>query len=117
MIVREIGDRRGEGTALWNTAFSLKKLGNHAEAIARAAEALPILDATESPSAVKARVALAKWRGGACGVGGWCRSGVEEEWIRKDGARAAESGWHARPARWSGRPAETNFPAASPRSW
>lgn len=62
---REIGDRRGEGYAMWNSALALSQLGERAEAIARAEAGLKILEALEEPHAVKARAALAEWRGKA----------------------------------------------------
>ena len=65
VIDREIGDRRGEGNALFNSARVLDSLGNRPEAIARAAAALAIFEAIESPNAAQVRAALARWRGGA----------------------------------------------------
>jgi tetratricopeptide (TPR) repeat protein len=63
VIVREIGDRRGEGNALWSSALAHDSLGNRPEALARAAAALAIYEAIESPHATKVRAALAEWRG------------------------------------------------------
>ena len=62
VIVREIGDRRGEGNALWNSAVAHDSLGNRPEAIARAAAAQEIFEATEDPNAAKVRAKLAEWR-------------------------------------------------------
>ena len=62
-IAREIGDRRGEGNALFNSAVAHDSLGNRPEAIARAAAALAIYEAIESPAAAQVRATLAKWRG------------------------------------------------------
>jgi hypothetical protein len=41
-LLIEIGDRRGEGTALWNTALALEELGDREAAIGCAAAALTI---------------------------------------------------------------------------
>ena len=62
IVTREIGDRRGESHALWNSALAHDSLGNCPEAIARAAAALEIYEAIESPRAAMVRTALAKWR-------------------------------------------------------
>lgn len=61
-IAREIGDRRGEGNALFNSALAHNSLGNRSEAIARAAAALAIYEAIESPHAARVRTALAELR-------------------------------------------------------
>ena len=61
-IAREIGDRRGEGTTLWNTSLALYRLGERAQAIANARAALPILEQIESPDAAKVRRQLAEWQ-------------------------------------------------------
>jgi tetratricopeptide (TPR) repeat protein len=42
VITREIGDRRGEGIALWNVSLSLDKLGERDKAIAHAKASLKI---------------------------------------------------------------------------
>ena len=60
-ITRETGDRRGEGTALWNRALALDKLGRRDEAIADAQLSLKIHDETEDPWAEKVRRKLADW--------------------------------------------------------
>ena len=49
MIAREIGDRRGEGNALINSADEHEKVGEHDKAIANAKAGLVILRAIESP--------------------------------------------------------------------
>ncbi|MEW6208875.1 MAG: tetratricopeptide repeat protein [Acidobacteriota bacterium] len=62
-IAREIGDRRGEGNALWNMSLSFDKLGERARAIEYAEAALRIFEEIESPHAEKVRNQLAEWRG------------------------------------------------------
>ena len=62
-IAREIGDRLGEGNALWNSALAHDSLGNRAEAIPRAGTALKIYEAIEDPNAAQVRAQLAEWRG------------------------------------------------------
>jgi tetratricopeptide (TPR) repeat protein len=62
VIRREIGDRRGEGNDLWNSALAFYKLSDRAQAIARAEAALRIYEAIEDPNAAKVRAALAEWR-------------------------------------------------------
>jgi tetratricopeptide (TPR) repeat protein len=57
----KIGDRLGEGNALWNGAVVLDKSGNRSEAVACAQAALRILEAIEAPAASKVRDQLAKW--------------------------------------------------------
>ncbi len=54
-IDREIGDRRGEGTDLWNLSLALDKLGDRAQAIALAEAALKIREQIEDPRADKVR--------------------------------------------------------------
>ena len=61
-IAREIGDRRGEGYALWNSALQFWKLENRAEAVTRAETSLTILEAIESPAVATVRAALVEWR-------------------------------------------------------
>ncbi len=62
-IAREIGDRRGEGNALFNMSLSLDQLGERAQAVAGAEAALQIYEQIESPHAKKVRAQLAQWRG------------------------------------------------------
>ena len=62
-IAREIGDRRGEGNGLWDSALAFDKLGDRAQAIARAEAALRIFEAIEDPRTAKVRAQLAQWRG------------------------------------------------------
>jgi tetratricopeptide (TPR) repeat protein len=62
LIDREIGDRRGEGNALWNMSLALDQLGERAQAIKHAEQALIILEQIEDPNAAKVREQLAKWR-------------------------------------------------------
>lgn len=61
-IAREIGDRRGEGNALFNSCLALYKLGNCPEAIKNAEDALEIYRQIESPVAVRAEKKLAEWK-------------------------------------------------------
>ncbi len=65
IIARDIGDRRGEGNALFNTGLVLDKLGDRAKAIAHVEAALEIFEQIESPYAEEARARLAEWRGEA----------------------------------------------------
>jgi tetratricopeptide (TPR) repeat protein len=62
VIDREIGDRRGEGNALWSSALAFDRLGDRPQAIARAEAALAIYEAIEDPNAAKVRSMLAKWK-------------------------------------------------------
>ena len=61
-IAREIGDRRGEGTVLWNMSLVLDQLGERAQAIQHAEQALIIREQIEDPNAAKVRAQLAAWR-------------------------------------------------------
>ena len=61
-IAREIGDRRREGGALFNLALALDKLGERAQAIARAEAALKIYEQIEDPNTARVRQQLAEWR-------------------------------------------------------
>ena len=63
-IVREIGDRRGEGNSMGNSAQAHYSLGNRAEAITRANSALAIFESIESPYAAKVQTKLAEWHSG-----------------------------------------------------
>jgi len=62
VIDREIGDRGGEGTDLWNMSLSLDKLGERAQAITCAEQALTIYEQIEHPGAAKVRAQLTEWR-------------------------------------------------------
>ena len=62
-ISREIGDRRGEGNALWNISLIQHALGERDTAIANAQAALAIYEEIEDPNAAQARKALEIWRG------------------------------------------------------
>jgi len=62
LIDREIGDRRGQGTDLWNMSLALDQLGERAQAIQHAEQALIIYEQIENPTAVQVREQLAKWR-------------------------------------------------------
>lgn len=61
-VARKIGDREGEGQALWNAARVVHSRGQVADAITRASAALPILDEIKSPEAEKLRAQIAEWR-------------------------------------------------------
>ena len=61
MITRAIGDRRGEGKALFDTSLALDGLGKQAEAAKLAADALAIYEQIESPVAEQVRRKLADW--------------------------------------------------------
>ena len=63
MITRAIGDRRGEGNALFNTSLALDGLGKQAEAAKLAADALAIFEQIESPVAEQVRRKLEQWQG------------------------------------------------------
>lgn len=63
-IAQEIGDRRGEANALFNSALSLWKRvgpGERDEARRRVAAAAALFEAMESPNAAKARAVLEEW--------------------------------------------------------
>ncbi len=62
-VSREIGDRRGEGAALWNSAVDLHSLGERDEAVARAEAALAIYEAIEDPNTAILQKGLTEWRG------------------------------------------------------
>ncbi len=61
-IAREIGDRRGEGQTLFNSADELYKLGDRQEAMERMQGAAEIFEEIDSPHAEQARSILTKWR-------------------------------------------------------
>lgn len=61
-IDREIGDRRGEGIALWNMSLALDELGERAQAIQYAEQALTIYEQIEDPRAANVRAYLAASR-------------------------------------------------------
>ena len=61
-IHREIGDRRGEATDLYNLADELFKLGDRDQAIANAETALAIFEQIEDPRATEVRRQLEEWR-------------------------------------------------------
>jgi tetratricopeptide (TPR) repeat protein len=62
VIYREVGDRKGEGLALWNMSLLLYKLGKHAQAIEHGEQSLMIREQIEDPNAAKVRAQLAAWR-------------------------------------------------------
>ncbi len=61
-IFREIGDWRGEGNSIWNMSLVLNGLGNRAEAVKLAGEALAIYEQIKSPIAERVRLQLAEWQ-------------------------------------------------------
>jgi tetratricopeptide (TPR) repeat protein len=61
-IAREIGDRRGEANDLWNMSLALDQLGERAQAIQHAEQALAIFEQIEHPNAAQVRERLASWR-------------------------------------------------------
>jgi hypothetical protein len=60
-IARELGDRRGEGIALWSMSLDLDQLGERGQAIQYAEQALAIYEQIEDPLAAKVRAELAAW--------------------------------------------------------
>ena len=61
-IVCEMGYRRGEGIGLWNMSLTLDQLGERAQAIHHAEQALIVREQIEDPSAAQVRAKLAEWR-------------------------------------------------------
>ena len=61
VIAREIGNRRGEGNALWNMSLAKDQLGNKAHAIECAKSALKIREEIEDPRAENVRRKLQEW--------------------------------------------------------
>ena len=61
-IVREIGDRRGEGADLWNMSVARDQLGERDQAIRDAELALFIFEQIEDPHAAQVRAQLDAWR-------------------------------------------------------
>ena len=62
-IAREIGDRRGEGTALFNSALALDQLGERGEVTERVKTALVIYEQIGAKHLVEnARAKLAEWQ-------------------------------------------------------
>lgn len=62
-IDREIGNRHGEGAALFNISQALDKIGDFTNARSQAEAALTILEQIDDPNAVKVSEQMAKWRG------------------------------------------------------
>jgi tetratricopeptide (TPR) repeat protein len=60
-ILRQLGDRRGEGNALLNKALALHELGDRQQATACMWQALSIFVAIESPHAPLAKQLLDQW--------------------------------------------------------
>lgn len=61
-ILRDLGDRREEGTALYNLADELWKVGERARAIEMMEESLHLHKEFEHPWLPKVRAQLAAWR-------------------------------------------------------
>ena len=61
-IAREIGDRFGERSTLWNMSLVLDKLGDREGAIKLAEASLKIREEIEDRSAPKVRKQLEEWR-------------------------------------------------------
>jgi tetratricopeptide (TPR) repeat protein len=61
-VSNEIDDRLGAAKTLWNTSLSLDELNHRVAAIARAEEALRILEDAGSPEASMVQKQLGKWR-------------------------------------------------------
>jgi tetratricopeptide (TPR) repeat protein len=62
-IAREIGDRLGEGNALFNISLAFNEIKERAKAIDYAKSALKIYEQIESPAADNVRRQLAEWQG------------------------------------------------------
>lgn len=62
LITREVGDRRGEGTAFWNMSLASERLGTRAQAISYAEAALEIFEQIEKRKAEKVRKQLEEWK-------------------------------------------------------
>jgi tetratricopeptide (TPR) repeat protein len=61
-IAREIGSRRDEANALWNSAIAYNRLGNRAQPISFAEQAVTIYDQLQSPEAPESQRVLTKWK-------------------------------------------------------
>jgi Tfp pilus assembly protein PilF len=61
VIDREIGDRRGEGNALFNMGLAFYRLEERDQAIDLVKQALEIYETIESPNAEQARIKLKEW--------------------------------------------------------
>ena len=61
-ISQEIWDRSGEANALWNMSLAQDSLGERAEAVKLAKEALAICEQIERPYAKMVRRKLAEWQ-------------------------------------------------------
>ena len=61
-ISRKIGDKRGEGNALWNMSLAQDGLSKRSEALRLAKEELQIFEQIESPVAERVRRQLAEWQ-------------------------------------------------------
>lgn len=61
-IAREIGDRRRECNALWDTALAMEEMEDYTQTIVYAKAALVICEEIESPSAAMIRKQLESWQ-------------------------------------------------------
>jgi hypothetical protein len=62
VIQREVGDRHGEATTLWNMALEQYKLGERARALANGDAALKIAETYHERKAAQIRARLEEWR-------------------------------------------------------
>jgi hypothetical protein len=62
VIARNMGDRRGEGIALFNMSLAFNDLRARARMLASAEAALPVFQSLEDPHADKVRTRLLRWR-------------------------------------------------------
>lgn len=61
-ILRESDDQQGEGDILWNMSLTLDELGQRAQAIVRAQDALEIYEQLRDTGAESVRKQLVEWR-------------------------------------------------------
>jgi len=64
VISRAVGDRRNEGSVLWNMCLVFDMQGDRVRAITCAQAALEIYEETESPYTEMVRERLVEWQGG-----------------------------------------------------
>jgi len=62
VIAREIDDRRGEGTALFNMSVALDRQDETARAIPMAEQALRIFQQIQDPNAARVQQQLDEWQ-------------------------------------------------------
>jgi len=61
-IARDIGDRPGEASALWNISLAVNGLGDRRLAIATGEQALRLLQEIRSPKVTEVEKNLAQWQ-------------------------------------------------------